>query len=123
MILETTGSGPLGVAIRGAIRGTGEDVRSARVDDPDLFMTAIGCRTIVGSAGLSLLDGKLEPSPSPERMRSAVGAANAPGVKLVVPAVPVGDCYADEEFVRDLPLREDAFRGGLSAASECRFFT
>jgi hypothetical protein len=99
MILETTGNGPLGVAIRGAIRGMGEDVRSARVDDPDLFMTALGCRAIVCTAAPNLLDGKLEPSPLPERMRSIVKAANAPGVKLVVVVVPSGDRYADEELV------------------------
>jgi hypothetical protein len=51
MILETTGRGPLGVAARGAIGGTGEDVWSARVDDADLFTTAIDCRAIVGAAG------------------------------------------------------------------------
>jgi hypothetical protein len=74
-------------------------VRSARVDDPDLFMKAIDCRAIVGAAGPSMLDGKLEPSPSPERMRSLVRAANAPGVELVVVVVPSGDRYADEELV------------------------
>jgi hypothetical protein len=99
MILETTGSGPLGVAVRGAIRGTGEDVRSARADDPDLFMTALHCRAIVGAVAPNLLDEKLEPRPSPDRMRPMVRAANAPGVKLVVVVVPSGERYAEEELV------------------------
>lgn len=99
MILETTGQGPLGIATRGAIRGMAEDVRSASVDDPDLFMTAIGCRAIVGAAEPNLLDGKLDPRPSPQRMRALVRAANAPGVKLVVVVVPSGQRYAEEELV------------------------
>jgi hypothetical protein len=99
MILETMGSGPLGVAAREAIRGMEEGVRSTRGDDPDLFMKALGCHAIVSAAGSSLLDGRLEPAPSPERMRGIVRAANAPGVKLVVAVVPTGGRYDDEELV------------------------
>jgi hypothetical protein len=99
MILETTGNGPLGVAIRGAIQGTQEAVRSARGDDPDLFMKALDCRAVVGAVAPNLLDERLEPSPSPDRMRPLVRAANAPGVKLVVVVVPFGERYAEEELV------------------------
>jgi hypothetical protein len=62
-------------------------------------MTALGCRAIVSAAGDSLLDGRLEPSPSPERMRRIVSAANAPGVRLVVVVVPSGGRYDEEELV------------------------
>lgn len=104
MILDTTGNGPLGAAIRSAIQGTGEEVRTAPVGDPaDLFMAAVGCRAIVTTAASSLLDGKLDPSPAPERMKTIVRAANAPGVKLVVAVAPSDESYATEEAI----LRKD----------------
>ncbi len=62
-------------------------------------MTALGCGAIVSAAGTSLLDGGLEPTPSAERMRAVVRAANAPGVKLVVAVVPSGGRYDEEELV------------------------
>jgi hypothetical protein len=100
MILDTTGNGPLGIAIRSAVHGKGEEVRTAPVGDPaDLFMAALDCRAIVCTAASSLLDSKLDPSPAPERMKTIVRAANAPGVKLVVAVVPSDDNYADEELV------------------------
>jgi hypothetical protein len=100
MILDTTGSGPLGLAIRQAIRAKGEEVREAAVGEPsDLFMAALDCRAIVCTAAPSLLDGKLDPTPSPDRMRTIVRAANAPGVQVVVLVVPSGDRYAEEELV------------------------
>lgn len=100
MILDTTGSGPLGLAIRQAIRAKGEEVRVAAVGEPsDLFMAALDCGAILCTAAPNLLDGKLDPSPSPERMKTIVRAANAPGVRLVVLVVPSGDHYAEEELV------------------------
>ncbi len=100
MILDTTGSRPLGLAIRQAIRASGEEVRVAAVGEPsDLFMAALDCRAIVCTAAPNLLDGKLDPRPSPERMKTVVRAANAPGVRLVVLVVPSGDHYAEEELV------------------------
>jgi hypothetical protein len=100
MILDTTGSGPLGLAIRQAIRAKGEAVREAAVGEPsDLFMAALDCRAIVCTAAPSLLDGKLDPTPSLDRMRTIVRAANAPGVQLVVLVVPSGNRYAEEELV------------------------
>lgn len=104
MILDTTGNGPLGAAIRSAIQGAGEEVRAAQIADPaDLFMAAMGCRAIVTAAASSLLDGKLDPSPAPERMRTVVRAANAPGVKLVVAIAPLDANYAEAESI----LRKD----------------
>jgi hypothetical protein len=80
MILDTTGSGPLGLAIRQAIRAKGEEVRLAAVGEPsDLFMAALDRRALVCTAASSLLDGKLDPTPSPERLKTIVRAANAPG--------------------------------------------
>jgi DNA-binding protein len=100
MILDTTGSGPLGLAIRHAIRAKGDEVREAGVGEPsDLFMAALDCRAIVCTAAPNLLDGKLDPSPSPERMKTIVRAANAPGVRLVVLVVPSCDHYAEEELI------------------------
>jgi hypothetical protein len=55
MILDTTGSGPLRLAIRQAIRATREEVRVAAVGEPsDLFMAALDCRAILCTAGLRL---------------------------------------------------------------------
>lgn len=100
MILDTTGSGPLGLAIRRAIRAHGEEVRVAAVGEPsDLFMAALGCRAIVCTAAPNLLEGKIDPTPSPERMKTIVRAANAPGIRLVVAVVPYGDRHAEEEVV------------------------
>jgi uncharacterized protein YbjT (DUF2867 family) len=102
MILDITGNGPLGVAVRAAVeRATGEVVRTAPDggDAADLFMAALGCRAIVCAAAPNLLEGKLEPAPSPERMTAIVRASSAPGVELVVVVVPSGERYADEERV------------------------
>jgi hypothetical protein len=62
-------------------------------------MAALGCRAIVCTASPNLLDGRLDPTPSPERMRTIVRAANAPGVSLVVLVVPSGEHYDEEELV------------------------
>jgi hypothetical protein len=100
MILDTTGNSPLGLAVRQAIRAKGEEVRVAAVGEPaDLFMAALDCRAIVCTASANMLEGKLDPSPSPERMKTIVRASNAPGVRLVVLVVPSGDDYVDEELV------------------------
>lgn len=100
MILDTTGNGPLGIAIRAAIQARGEKVRTTCIGDPaDLFMEALDCRAIICTASPSMLDGKLDPSPSLDRMRTVVRAANAPGVKLVVVVVPAGESYSEEELV------------------------
>lgn len=99
MILETTGNGPLGVAVRGAIQRLGEEARTVQADDADLFARAFDCRAIVAAAAPDLLDGRLTPSPSPDRMRAVVGAANAPGVRLVVLVVPASEAYAETELV------------------------
>ena len=62
-------------------------------------MRALDCRAIVCTAAPNLLDGTLDPSPSPDRMRAVVRAAKAPGVKLVVLVAPAGGRYAEEELV------------------------
>jgi hypothetical protein len=104
MILDTMGSGPLGTAVRQAIHDAGEPTRSVSSDDPsDVFMAALGCRAVVCAAAPNLLEGKLDPRPSPQRMRTIVRGASAPGVGLVVLVVPAGERYADEERV----LRKD----------------
>lgn len=99
MILETTGDGPLGIAVRGAIEGTGEGVKSALWTDDSLFEKALGCRAIVHAMMPSLLDGKLAPAPSPDRMRAVLRASRAPGVELVVIVAPLGVAYDEELLV------------------------
>lgn len=99
MILETTGNGPLGIAVRGAIEGKGEGVKSAPWNDEDLFEKAMGCRAIVHAIAPNLLDGKLAPAPSRDRMRAVLRASRAPGVVLVVVVAPLGTAYDDEELV------------------------
>ncbi len=103
MILETTGDGPLGIALRGAIERSGEDVRSASVEDPDLIVKATGCRAIVCATSPTLLDATLDPRPSPGRMRAVARATNALSVQLVVAVVPADRAYEEEERV----LRSD----------------
>jgi len=64
--------------------------------DDDLFGKACGCRTIIYLPASSLLDGRLQPKPSADRMRAVLGATNAPGVELLVVATPPG--YEEEEL-------------------------
>lgn len=92
-ILTTVSSGPLGMAIAGALEGLGEQARTAAPDDDDLFMKALGCRAVVHAPSPEILAGTLHPSPDPERMRCILSACNAPGVKLLVVVVPAGQAY------------------------------
>src|SRR5579883_1158891 len=95
MILSLAGDGPLGQALRAKIAAKGEELRVARCSDDDLFVKACGCRAVVYLPAPRLLDGRLRPEPSPERVRAVLGATNAPGVELLVVAAPAG--YEDEE--------------------------
>jgi hypothetical protein len=67
-----------------------------RPGSDDLFSRALGHRAIVYGPAPSLLDGKLDPSPSAARIRGVLRAANAPGVSVVVVVLPEGDGYASE---------------------------
>jgi hypothetical protein len=103
MILTVAEAGPLKTAIQSVLTTTGDEMRTARADDPDLFTHALGCHAIIYVPEANVLEAQNNPRPNPERMRAIVRAANAPGVKLVVVIEPLSDAYAAEEHV----LRKD----------------
>jgi hypothetical protein len=95
MILSLAGEGPLGRALHARLASTGEELRVAMPSDDYLFGKACGCRTIVYVPAPSVLEGRLQPTPSTDRMRAVLGATNAPGVRLLIVAAPLG--YDEEE--------------------------
>lgn len=96
MILLLAGDGPLARALHARLAEAGEEVRTAAASDDDLFNRACGCRAIVYLPAPNLLEGRLHPEPSTDRMRAVLGATNAPGVSLLVMATSAG--YEDEEL-------------------------
>ncbi len=96
MILSLSGEGPLGRALHAKLAEAGEQVRVASPADDDLFNKANGARAIVYLPAPNLLEGRLRPQPSVERMRAVLGATNAPGVGLLIMVAPAG--YEDEEL-------------------------
>jgi len=96
MILLLAGDGPLARALQDKLADVGEEVRIAPASDDALFNKACGCRAIVYAPAPNLLQGRLRPDPSPDRMRAVLGATNAPGVGLLVVVTPAG--YEDEEL-------------------------
>lgn len=122
MILLIADQGCLQTALQEAVEGMGEHVRSASSQDADLFMSALGCSTILYAPERSLFEANANPKPSPDRMRAVVRAAQAPGVKLVIVVEPLSDSYAAEEDVlvrdgvpyvilRSAPLLEEVAEG------------
>lgn len=97
MILSVCRPGHVAGAIRHVAEALQEPLRTASVSDPDLFMHALGCRTIVYAAEPRLLDAA--PAPDPERMRAVVRASHAPGVKRVVVVFPIGEAWRAEADV------------------------
>lgn len=97
MILAICGPGHVATAIREAADGLGDAVRTANVDDPDLFMRAIGCRVVVYVAQPRLLDAREDCDV--DRMRAVVRASHAPGVERVVVVFPRGEAWSDEALV------------------------
>jgi hypothetical protein len=75
MILAVCAPGHVASAIHEAGEVLSEPLRTARADDPDLFMHALGCRAIVYVAEPRLLDAN-EASDA-NRMRAVVRAAHA----------------------------------------------
>jgi len=101
MILTVCSPGHVADAVRIAADSLGEVLRAATISDPDLFMHALGCRTIVYAAEPRLLDAPQ--AGDPDRMRAVVRAAHAPGVERVVVVFPVGEAWEAEARV----LRKD----------------
>lgn len=103
MALLIAPEGPLRDALRAAFEA-GEP-RSAPFDHPDLFGAAVGAGAIVYAPA----------SPAdPERMRRVLGAANAPGVTLLIVVRPPGDDFEPEERL----LRRDGKPFVVLAAPE-----
>ncbi len=88
MAMVIAPEGPLRDALRAALGGG--DVRSAPPEHPDLFGASLGAGSLVYAPTLPA---------DPERMRRVLGAANAPGVKLVVVVRPPGRAFEPEELV------------------------
>ena len=97
MILAICTPGHVASAIHDAAEMLGEEVRTASVTDPDLFMHALGCSTIVYVAETRLLDASEQCDP--ERMRAVVRASHAPGVRRVVVVFPQSDAWREEARV------------------------
>jgi hypothetical protein len=97
MILSVCAPGHLASAIREAAEILGDPLRTARADDPDLFMHALGARAIVYVAEPRLLDGN--EVCDPDRMRAVVRACHAPGVQRVVVVFPHGEVWNEEALV------------------------
>lgn len=97
MILCVSGEGPLKAALVTRLTERGESLRFADLSDDDLFGKALGCRAIVYLPATSLLEGRLRPEPSADRMSKVLGATNAPPrVELLVVVTPPG--YEQEEL-------------------------
>lgn len=97
MLLTSTGRA-VSHALREGLTREGQTVWSPFTGSwLELVVSAIGCRTIVYTAGSSMLGGYLEPRPSALRVRQVLLAAAVPGVELVVGIVPDRDEYAQEE--------------------------
>ncbi|HEU4411511.1 MAG TPA: hypothetical protein VFS43_40070 [Polyangiaceae bacterium] len=103
MAMLIAAEGPLREALRAAFEGG--DLRIAPFDHPDLFGAALGAGAIVYAPA---------PPADPERMRRVLGAANAPGVTLVVVVRPPGDDFEPEERL----LRRDGKPYVVLAAPE-----
>ncbi len=96
MVLLVAEAGPLRAAIVQGLAAAGLEPSVVAPTDPDLWAAARNHQAVVYLAAASLLDGKARPEPSEERMAEVLGAAEAPGVEVVVPVFPMSDAYASE---------------------------
>jgi hypothetical protein len=75
-------------AVEVALRTRGYDVLMTALGDPDLFSHAVGRRAVVVLPTRSLLAAGLAPPAGCDAIEAALSAAGAPGVKLLVVALP-----------------------------------
>lgn len=97
MMLVLCAPGHIATAIREVADSLGETVRTATSTDDDLFMKALGCRTIVYVAEPRLIDAC--DTPNADRMRAVVRASHARGIQHVVAILPRGDAWREEAVV------------------------
>src|SRR5688500_14719105 len=97
MVLCISEAGIAEAAIRSTLSEDGHPTLIASASNDDLFALARGRGAIVYLASPRLLDGWLAPAPDVKRVRTVLGAAQAPGVELVVAVFPSGEGYAAEE--------------------------
>jgi hypothetical protein len=97
MVLCISEAGILRDAIETTLRKKGHPTEVAPPSDDDLFGVALGKKAIVYIAAPRILDGWLAPRADLERLRAAIGAAQAPGIELIVAVFPAGQGYAAEE--------------------------
>lgn len=96
MVLLVAEHGPLRKAIRHQFRRNGGEVVTAAPSHSDLFGQALAQHSVVYVASGSLLAGKLDPQPDPERIERVLRATNAPGVRTLVAVLPQGGAYTVE---------------------------
>jgi hypothetical protein len=97
-VLAVCAPGHVASAIREAVESLGAAVKAARHDDPDLFMHALGCRSVVYAPEPRLLDG--HEAPDADRMRAVLRGAHAPGVERIVVVFPKdADAWQEEARV------------------------
>jgi hypothetical protein len=99
MALLVAEPGPLAQALEQQLAERDRSLAIARPRDPDLFQRALGHRVIVYVPAASLLAEKLDPEPDVERIRSVLGASNAPGVRVLVAVLPEG-YHAEIDAIR-----------------------
>lgn len=71
-------------------------VEVASVDDEDLFLRAMFQRAVIYLPSTTILEGKLHPAPDPERMGDVLAATSAPGVGVLIVALPSAEGYEPE---------------------------
>ena len=96
MVLLVAEEGPLRAAIANELEAAGIAVSTAPPDHDDLWSAARKQRAIVYIPSVNLLEGKVRPAPSEARMRDVLGAAEAPGVEVLVPLFPATGAYDAE---------------------------
>ncbi len=97
MVLCIVENGIAREAITTCLAQHGHAFAVASPSHEDLFSVALHRKAIVYVASPRLLDGWMHPAPSIDRIRSVLGAAQAPGVELVVAVFPGSDGYEAEE--------------------------
>jgi hypothetical protein len=99
MVLLVAEPGPLATALEQQLSRRDGPFGVARPRDPDLFQRALGHRAIVYVPAASILAQKLDPEPDVGRIRSVLGASNAPGVRVLVAVLPEG-YHAEIDAIR-----------------------
>jgi hypothetical protein len=88
--------GPLLTALEAHLSHHAVPYRVAASNDDDLFGCALGCRAVIYVAAPNQLVAKVEPAADRERLLRVLAATSAPGVEVIVAALPEHDAYLCE---------------------------